>query len=125
MEIRDTGILTVEDVARICHEANRAYCLALGDDSQAPWEDAPGWQQSSAMQGVQFHLDNPAAGEQASHDNWMQEKQADGWTYGPEKDAEKKEHPCMVPYLDLPIEQRLKDRQFCALVGTFAPYIRR
>ena len=29
-------------------------------------------------------------------------EEADGWKYGPVKDPEKKEHPCFVPYDDLP-----------------------
>jgi hypothetical protein len=38
--------------ARAAHEANRAYCLALGDETQAPWHDAPDWQKESAIEGV-------------------------------------------------------------------------
>lgn len=30
----------VETCARAAHEANRAYCIACGDFSQKPWEDA-------------------------------------------------------------------------------------
>ena len=26
-------MLTIEQIAELCHEANRAYCRALGDDS--------------------------------------------------------------------------------------------
>jgi len=32
-----------EQIARVTREVNRAYCLALGDDSQLPWNDAPQW----------------------------------------------------------------------------------
>jgi hypothetical protein len=28
-------------IARACHEVNRAYCQALGDNSQPAWEDGP------------------------------------------------------------------------------------
>ena len=31
----------IEACARAAHEANRAYCLALGDTSQPSWDDAP------------------------------------------------------------------------------------
>ena len=107
------------DTARICHEANRAYCLTLGDESQPSWEDAPDWQKESAVNGVQFHLDNPGAGPAASHENWLQEKEAAGWTYGEVKDPEAKTHPCYLPYLELPVEQRLKDSLFIAIVDAF------
>lgn len=113
----------VSQIARICHEANRAYCLTLGDNSQPSWEDAPDWQKSSAEKGVVFHLTTLNNGEQpkpsASHESWLKEKEADGWKYGPVKDAEKKEHPCYVPYDQLPKEQQMKDYIFCSIVTAF------
>lgn len=113
--------MTVEQIAAVAHEANRAYCAQLGDTSQPPWESAPDWQRWSAIKGVQFHLDAHGRGEtpspSASHDSWLEEKRATGWSYGPVKDADKKEHPCFVPYEELPIEQRVKDSLFGNVVA--------
>ena len=109
---------SLEFIARAAHEINRAYCAALGDNSQPAWEDAPEWQRTSAINGVRFHIENPDAGPDASHVAWMAEKQATGWKYGPIKDAERKEHPCMVSYADLPVTQRAKDYLFRAVVHT-------
>ena len=106
----------VEAIAKICHEANRAYCQTIGDDSQPTWEDAPQWQRDSAINGVQFHIDNPGCGGAISHMNWLAEKVAAGWTYGPVKDPDKKEHPCCVPYEKLPLAQRRKDDIFIGVV---------
>lgn len=108
--------MKIEDIAKICHEANRAYCESLGDDSQTFWGAAPKWQQESAIDGVKFHLANPTAGPSGSHENWLKGKCADGWKYGPVKDVAKKEHPCCVPYANLPIAQRRKDAIFTAIV---------
>jgi hypothetical protein len=105
-------VLLVVNVARVCHEANRAYCKTLGDTSQSSWENAPQWQKDSAMDGVQFHLDNPDADDAASHENWLMDKRSCGWVYGPTKDAENKTHPCMMKFQDLPETQQLKDRLF-------------
>lgn len=114
----------IEQIARIAHETNRAYCQSIGDQSQPTWEDAPQWQRDSAVAGVKFHLDAHATGEtpapSASHDSWLEEKRAAGWTHGPVKDADLKQHPCFVPYHELPIEQRLKDYLFGAIVAAFA-----
>ena len=107
---------TFEYAARVAHEINRAYCQALGDDTQPPWHEAPQWQRDSAIQGVKFHFGNPDAGPEASHESWMQQKLADGWAYGPVKDPERKEHPCIVPFHDLPREQQAKDYLFRAVV---------
>ncbi len=104
--------MAIEEIARICHEANRVYCETLGDFSQKFWETAPDWQRDSAINGVKFHQHHPDTDDAASHVNWMDEKIEDGWTYGEEKDPEKKTHPCMVSFEDLPKEQQLKDRLF-------------
>jgi hypothetical protein len=108
--------MTDEQIARVCHEVNRAYCQALGDDSQPAWEDAPQWQRESAMVGVLMHRTRPDASPAASHESWLRQKLADGWTYGPTKDPDKKEHPCFMPFEDLPVEQQAKDYIFRAVV---------
>jgi hypothetical protein len=112
-------MLPIEQIARACHEANRAYCMGIGDNSQLPWDDAPQWQKDSAIDGVAHLLDHPEALPEDSHTNWMAGKIADGWTYGPVKDPDIKQHPCMVPYDQLPVEQRVKDCLFVAIVRSF------
>lgn len=107
---------SINDVAKVCHEVNREYCLSLGDTSQPSWDTAPDWQRDSAVNGVVFHLENPTAGPSASHDSWMKEKLQDGWVYGPIKDPSKKQHPCMVPYDKLPKHQQTKDHLFIAVI---------
>lgn len=111
--------MRIEQIAELCHEANRTYCHLNGDDFQPIWADAPVWQKTSAVTGVQFHLDNPHAGPAASHENWLKEKEADGWKYGPVKNPETKEHPCFMPYDGLPVEQRMKDSLFISVVNCF------
>jgi hypothetical protein len=107
----------IVQIAKVCHQANKAYCETLGDTSQPDWKDAPEWQKESAIKGVKFHLDNPDTSTPAdSHTSWLEEKKATGWKYGPVKDAAKKEHPCFVPYSQLPPEQRVKDWLFMGIV---------
>ena len=55
----------------------------------------------------------------ASHDSWLKQKKADGWKWGPEKNPDKKEHPCCLPYEQLPADQRMKDYLFGAIVKAF------
>ena len=117
--VKEEGMFENANVAQVAHEANRAYCQTIGDNSQLPWDQAPEWQKESAVNGVVFHLKNPNAGPSGSHENWLKEKAENGWKYGPVKDAEKKEHPCFRPYNSLPIEQRVKDYIFCGIVKAF------
>lgn len=103
-------------IARVCHETNRAFCQTIDDWSQPTWDDAPQWQKDSAIAGVGFHLSNPGSPPSASHESWLKVKVADGWVYGPVKDPIKKEHPCMVPYDQLPADQQKKDALFIGVV---------
>lgn len=106
----------VTSIARVCHETNRAYCATIGDFSQKPWDEAEEWQRQSAIKGVEYRLLNADAPASAQHEAWMADKVADGWVYGEVKDAEKKTHPCIVSYDELPFEQRRKDYLFQAVV---------
>ena len=108
-------LITKEEIARACHEVNRAYCQALGDTSQSAWEDAPEWQRASARLGVELHMSGDH-GPEASHESWMKQKLEEGWKYGPVKDPERKEHHCIVPFDQLPREQQAKDFLFRAVV---------
>lgn len=110
----------LEGVARVCHEVNRAYCASLGDHSQPAWDEAPAWQRDSAVAGVKFTQANPESPPSASHDSWLAEKVRDGWKYGPVKNPDTKEHPCFVPYDELPAEQQAKDHLFQAVVRALA-----
>lgn len=105
-----------EGIAKICHEANKAYCEIIGDNSQPSWEDAPQWQKDSAMNGVMYHRDNPDSTQEDSHKSWMTEKLDAGWKYGEVKDPEAKTHPCITEYLNLPLEQQRKDALFLSIV---------
>lgn len=108
----------IEACARAAHEANRAYCIALGDTSQPAWDDAPEWQRSSARNGVVGALAGNTPAE--SHAGWLAEKVAAGWVYGEVKNPDAKTHPCMVPYDQLPVSQRAKDGIFLAVVRAVA-----
>ena len=108
----------IQFTAILCHEVNKAYCEGIGDNSQKPQDDAPDWAKESCINGVLFHLENNDASPGASHENWYKEKAANGWVYGPEKNEEKKTHPCMVPFEELPTDQQVKDHLFKAVVKT-------
>lgn len=113
--------LTIEEIANVCHQVNKAYCRANGDLTQAEWELAPEWQRQSAINGVKAHIDSGLTMQpEDSHISWMEQKKSEGWVYGPAKDVEKKTHPCMVPYLELPKEQQTKDFLFREVVHTLA-----
>ena len=44
------------------------------------------------------------------HDTWAKGRIDEGWTYGPVRDDARKQHPCLVPYADLPESEKAYDR---------------
>lgn len=117
-----SNMFLVAAIAEVAHEANRVYCVKIGDDSGNSWTFAPDWQQESTINGVKFVLANPNATPKDCHKHWKQEKFNTGWEYGKEKDINKKQHPRLVPYEDLPVEQKIKDSIFVNIVKAFVEY---
>lgn len=105
-------------IAAVTYAANAAYCKSKGDISfeGVDFEHAPDWQQDTNCKGVQFRLDHPEATPAAQHQAWLDEKVKQGWVYGAEKNPEAKTHPCIMPYDQLPEDQRKKDALFQAVV---------
>ena len=113
--------LTVEEIANVAHNINKAFCASMGDLSQAEWELAPEWQRQSAINGVKAHIDSGLTMlPEDSHISWKKQKESEGWIYGTEKNPELKQHPCMVEYSELPREQKAKDYLFREVVHTLA-----
>lgn len=107
-------MLTLEQIAEVCHSANKGYCDAIGDRTQVNWADADEWQRNSAVAGVKHAIQGATPKE--LHAAWCTDKIRDGWVHGCTKSAEHKTHPCLVSYECLPPEQRLKDALFSAVV---------
>jgi hypothetical protein len=108
-------IESIISIARVCHEANKAFCEVNGDHTQKPWEDAEVYQRESAIKGVVFIQSGNSAPDN-QHNSWMKEKIDNGWVYGEVKDPVAKTHPCIVPYDKLPEMQKKKDHLFIAIV---------
>jgi hypothetical protein len=114
----------IEQAAKVCHEALRAYCQTLGDNSLPPWDDAPEWQKESSRDGVRFQFAQAAAGitpsPSATHAQWLKQKRSEGWKQGVAKDHQTKEHPAFVAYEDLSLEEKRKDYLFAAVCKAFS-----
>ena len=119
--VNGEGNQTIESIARACHSANGCYSDMIGDGMQQPWAAVA----DSVMSGVKFRLANPLSTPEQSHENWLADKTVDGWKYGPVKDVTKKEHPCFVPYDELPVAQRAKDHIFVAVVDGLKAQLRK
>lgn len=44
------------------------------------------------------------------HEVWAETRISQGWTYGEQRNDELKTHPCLIPYEELPEEEKEYDR---------------
>jgi hypothetical protein len=119
-------LYTAEQIARVCHEANRALQAVQGDPGvpvSPAWDDDTDEQRATVTAGVGGVLAGNTPEE--SHAAWCKAKRANGWRYGPVKDSDARTHPCLVDYDELPEHQRVKDHLFAAIVDVLgAPDLR-
>jgi len=45
-----------------------------------------------------------------AHDIWAKQRLSEGWQLGPQRDDQKLEHPCLIPYEKLPESEKEYDR---------------
>lgn len=113
--------ISIDQVARVCHEANVAYCAVIGDFVQLDWDNETDELRASIIAGVQAIVDNPDMTAEGSHEKWMDYKKVEGWGYGAVKDVDKKLHPNLLPWDQLLDDQKLKDALFQAVARTLLP----
>lgn len=96
----------IEFIAEVRHIAWVAYQIAAGQPYN---EEINKDQYESLLDGVKFMLENPSITPKENHDNWMKMKITQGWTFGEVKSFEKKTHPDLVPFDELPEIEKRKD----------------
>jgi hypothetical protein len=106
----------VEFASPLVHEAISAWGVANGQPAYPEWEHAEAWMKDATRASVTFVLDNPDAPVSSHHDQWVEKKIADGWTFGETKDPENKRHPLLIDFADLPEVEQRKDELLRSLV---------
>jgi len=109
-----TTRFTIDEIGRVCHEANRAYCIVNNDQALPEWDLLEESYRESTRIGVHAVLEGSTPKE--SHQNWMKERLYQGWKFGPVLDRERKVHPNLIPYDELPVNQKIKDHLFVNIV---------
>lgn len=82
----------------------------MGADSQpAPYQPRPIDTSATQLSDDLNQLSETLAAN--AHDVWAAQRLREGWQYGPVRDDELMQHPCLVPYGQLPEAEKAYDRK--------------
>src|SRR6266700_2352439 len=104
---------TDEQIAEVCHVANMTVQKLLHDECPSlSWDDEDEFIKKTSVGEVQMILAgrNP----EDTHNEWCERLFDQGYICGLVKSREMKTHPCLVPFNDLPVEQKRKVRMIHA-----------
>lgn len=121
--VTDLPAEALRPIAEVVHEAIRMVQHHTGEEVAPTWPDAPDWMKESTLAGIRGVLDGN--GPEESHEQWMQARLEAGWTLGPVKDIAAKTSPNLVPYAELPEEQKLKDGLFVMITTVMSQQVLR
>jgi len=112
----------VDMAARAAHEVNRSWNNMIGSHLDPSWELLPEEAKQTARNAVIGIVVNDFNAE-ATHAGWLSEKKSQGWTLGDVKDVEKKTHPCLLSWANLPLEFQVKDELWVDTVRSFVKHL--
>lgn len=101
--------------ARSAYGAVSATREAFGETMRPSWESLPPMTRAQLVEAARLVLLRGAS-PRGLHEQWLKDRLATGWTYGDTEDRVNRFHPAMLPWDDLPAEQRAKGHAF-ALVA--------
>lgn len=101
----------IKAFAQIAGAQRTAYLAAIGKPLAQSLEHLE--------QLVLYYLTNKNAVVSSLHEDWSHDQYKKGWTCGP-YDEEKKTHPMLVAFNDLPVEKQVEDLLFMQTVQTLS-----
>lgn len=101
--------------ARVFYAASHVLQEAL-EDPQPPWDELPAWQQDAMIDVTRKCM--LGASPKQLHALFVQHYTARGWTYGPSKDWQTRQHPVLIPWHQLPGRHQARFKLWQAIVMT-------
>jgi len=90
--------LTPQQLARLCHEADRVLCSMQGDARVSPWETLDEKTQDEVVAAVREVLEHPELTDEARHARWLRQRREAGWIYGPVRSIPGRTDPALLEY---------------------------
>lgn len=110
---------TVEEIARVSHEACAAYQRMIGQEyPHLSWLQVTKETRECTIRGVELVFAGKTPAE--IHADWVEMRKGQGWQWGHRKSDVNRTHPNMVPYDQLPEAERYKNEIHAAVIRALA-----
>jgi len=103
-------------IALVAHQVMAAYRASIGDNQQTSWNEASEDKRTASIARAQAVIDNPNVPPEVAHADWIRARKAEGWKPGKKRDNDAKTHPMLIPFEDLPNEQKTEEYLYRAVV---------
>lgn len=110
--------MDIEQIARTCHSVHAAYMLQFNRSTIA-WEFADGAHRETVRDSVTKIIHGEIRSAEEAHDNFVERKLADGWTYAETYSTELKTSPRLRLFGLLSAQEQAVDHIFFAVVKSF------
>lgn len=110
--------MDMENIARLIYEATRLEAMwSKRPIVPEPWEQRDERFRKQFVEVVWRYMKSESLPTpEEAHNSWVESYVKMGWKYGEKRDPKLKTHPDLVPFNELPKDERDKDAIFLALV---------
>jgi len=102
--------------------ANSTYRQYACGENETPWETMDNDARKEVINAVARTLAARVETPEQCHLNWMEVRQAHGWTYGEMEDREHKVSPNILPWEQLTPQAKAKSELFLSILKPFYDY---
>lgn len=111
-------MMLIINIAKECHSANDDLMLVNNEvPNLTDWHQMDDHTRSMNIKSVSKIIDNKYITAKDLHNEWMDNKIADGWKYGTVKNPELKTHPLIIEFEKMSDINKLKDQNFIDIVN--------
>lgn len=111
-------MIDTKQIAKTCHAVHRAYCNESLLPTQPEWDSVDDSHKQVIIDSVKKILDGEITSKEQSHNNFVEMKKSQGWTFGNYSLGDKK-NPRLIPFEQLNIHDKIKENLFFETVKSF------
>jgi hypothetical protein len=105
--------LNLDEIAKICHNTHVRYCSNMNLKGMTlSWNDVQENHKNIIKDSLQKIINGEIKNPKESHNNFVKQKEKEGWVYGEDYSLEDKINPRLTDFENLSINDKVKEILF-------------